>query len=95
MEGGSSEITKILPIIEEKGRKSKKRDQSIDVLESLENKITRTEINVSEILEWKDTVDQFVAEISNMSDGLKETISVIKEEEISDLVNKLIRNLSK
>ena len=87
-EAGSSEVANVPPIIEEKGRKSRKRDQSIDALASLENKLTRTEINVGEILEWKDTVDQFVAEISDTSDGLKETIGVIKEE-VLGLINTL------
>ncbi|XP_023764406.1 uncharacterized protein LOC111912904 [Lactuca sativa] len=79
-EEGSSEVANVPPVVEEKGRKSRKRDQSIDALASLENKLTRTEINVGEILEWKDIVNQFVAEISDTSDGLKETIGVIKEE---------------
>lgn len=38
------------------------------------------EVNVGEILEWKDTVDQLVGDISVTIDGMKQKISFIKED---------------
>lgn len=55
---------------------------------SLEHKLTRVEINIGEILEWKDTNKQFIGDINDTSDGKKESISFTKEEFI-ELINTL------
>lgn len=77
-----SQSVNIPLIIEGGGRRSKKRtgEQSLDTLDNFENKLTRVEVNVGEILEWKDTVDQLVGDISVTIDGMKQKISFIKED---------------
>ena len=47
---------------------------------SLKNKLTNVEISIGDILEWKDTIDQFVNDIRDMDDEMKESISVITKE---------------
>ena len=54
----------------------------------LKNKLTLIEINVGEILEWKDIFVQFVDDISDTIDGMKEFIGFIKEDVLA-LINTL------
>lgn len=86
---GASEVANMPPLIEENGMKSKKRDQSVDALASLKNKLTRVKINVGEILEWKDIVDRLVGDISYIS-VLKEEVLVL----INTLSNKFYEKTS-
>ncbi|KAL4568597.1 hypothetical protein LXL04_024212 [Taraxacum kok-saghyz] len=62
------------------GEKKKKRDQSLDLVTNLENKLGKVRIDVGELLDWKETVEKFVIDISDTSDGLKDAIGVMKEE---------------
>ncbi|KAL4577739.1 hypothetical protein LXL04_013867 [Taraxacum kok-saghyz] len=68
------------------GEKKKKRDQSLDLVANLENKLGKVRIDVGEILDWKETVEKFVVDISDTSDGLKDAIGVMKEE-VLEMVN--------
>ncbi|KAL4572158.1 hypothetical protein LXL04_018928 [Taraxacum kok-saghyz] len=68
------------------GEKKKKRDQSLDLVANLENKLGKVRIDVGEILDWKETVEKFVGDISDTSDGLKDAIGVMKEE-VLEMVN--------
>ncbi|KAL4576291.1 hypothetical protein LXL04_012383 [Taraxacum kok-saghyz] len=82
----AEELANVPPMTEEK--KKKKRDQSLDLVTNLENKLGKVRVDVGELLDWKEIVDQFVVDMNDTSDGLKNAIGVMKEE-VLEMINTL------
>ncbi|KAL4576292.1 hypothetical protein LXL04_012384 [Taraxacum kok-saghyz] len=82
----AEELTHVPPMTEEK--KKNKRDQSLDLVTNLENKLGKVRVDVGELLDWKVNVDQFVVDMNDTSDGLKNAIGVMKEE-VLEMINTL------
>ncbi|KAL4591909.1 hypothetical protein LXL04_004884 [Taraxacum kok-saghyz] len=86
MSAEASELAHV-PLMPEE-RKKKKRDQSLDLVTNLENKLGKVRVDVGELLDWKETIDQFVVDMNDASDGLKYAIGVMKEE-VLQMINTL------